>query len=165
MIKLVKEKLSKHKLILLASVNKDFLSLSHFYHFYPVPSPLLREQSIVHVWHKNNTRSIAIWDVIVYCPYCYLLLIVLTLNLSLHIPGISFYTLWHTLVNTKLSIPWRRGMSLRQEHGNMDSGNLTISVPVGLGVHFWSLKNSGNRVVSMQCPFWGIIYLLFSLWI
>lgn len=52
----------------------------------------------------------------------------------------------------------------------MDSGNLATSVLMGLEAHFWSLKNTGNHVVSMQCAFWGIIfffwgiiYLLFSL--
>ena len=35
-------------------------------------------------------------------------------------------------------------------YGNVDSGNLAMSVPMGLAAHFCSLKNSGNHVISVQ---------------
>lgn len=146
-------------------MNEDFLSPSHFYHFYQLPFPLLRELRMVHFWHKNNTCRVAILDVVkspssILGPY-------------FDCPDPQFVCLhsWQflkILCNIPQSIPnlsitWRRSMSLRQQHRNMDSGNLTLSFPMGLEVHFWSLKNSGNHAVSMKCAFWGIIYLLFSL--
>lgn len=62
--------------------------------------------------------------------------------------GVGWEAMWPSLMRPASSL--EPGISCCL-YGNMDSGNLAISIPVGLGAHFCSLKNSGNHVTSI----WG----------
>lgn len=42
-------------------------------------------------------------------------------------------------------------------YGNVDPGNLAMSVPMGLAAHFCSLKNSRNHAISVQFAFGGLL--------